>query len=519
MPLPLSLDTNILTTNISIDPAEFVRITYAHGTPAIPHDEVVEIGVAIDKYSRIFSMDGRSIGGQIWEETNYLRFTGDVRPDQHNYAGIGTTGGGVQGEFFGSPDEGVLAVFAHNNIYWRGRKEYWNPALQPYWNASHRYAIVVAAGKAGVLHKIGDYGNGNWATAGDTYPREIVSRGNLLGGTDSQMPTLRLAIGAGHHNTSGGNAREIAMTGPLTKTYIDTGKRWGVDVRCYTPSDGLGSFPGSLSKAAQTVVDWANSGWVADYFLETHFQGLSEGSDGGRGFFCIYPDWDSDVDVDVRDKFAAIWAPEFSARTGLPQYGNGTMSEKRTGVGAAGDRLGVFGTTAPLAASTTRMIIEHGCHTCPSDYAKISQGQVFYQQCADAFFTALFKLAGLPIPGDPAQPAPPTPVDYVPSGPGFSVNNQYLVKPFADFWTGLGKYAIPVLGLPVSGMLIAPVDANMRYLYFTEKGAMACYPQGHPDGVPQDSEWFIRGLFPHEREEALLYAKSQNPPLVATSVI
>jgi hypothetical protein len=515
MPLPLTLDTNILVTGVSIDPAEFVRITYEKGQPAVPHSEVVEIGVAIDKYSRVFSMDGRSVGGQIWEETDYLRFTGDVRPDQHNYAGIGTTGGGVQGEFFGSVDEGVLAVFAHNNIYWRGRKEYWAPDLQQYWNASHRYAIVVAAGKAGVLHRIGDYGDGNWAMAGQTYPREIVNRGNLLGGTDiTHMAPLRLAIGAGHHNTSGGNEREHALTGPLTNTYLNTAKRWGIDVRCYTPNDGLGDFGGSLSAAAKTVVNWANQGWVPDYFLELHFQGLS-GGDAGRGFFCIYPDWDSDVDVDVRDRFAPIWTAEFAARTGLPRYGNGTMSEKRTQVGIDGSRLGVFGTTAPLAATTTRMIIEHGCHTCPSDFKLIDRAD-FNQHCADAFMTAIFKEHGLTIPGDGGTIPAPDP-NYVPSGPGFSANGFYLVKPFADFWTALGRVALPAMGLVLSGMIMAPVDSVMRYLMFTEKGAMACYPQGQPDGVAQDSEWFIRGLFPHEREEALLYAKANG--LVAASVV
>lgn len=501
MPTPLTLDTNILTTGVSINPDEFVRVIYSKGTPAVSHDEVVQIGVAIDKYSRIFSMDGRAISGQLMEETDYLRFTGDVRPDQHNYGGIGTTGGGVQGEFFGSPDLGVLALFSHNNIYWRGRKEFWAPDLQQYWNASHRYDIVIAAGKAGVIRKIGDYGNGNWATAGATYPREIVARGNLLTGKEPVL-TLKLAIGAGHHNTSGGNAREIALTGPLTKMYVDTAKAWGVDVRCYTPNDGLGQFPGKLGPASHQVVDWANQDWVADYFLETHFQGLNEGSDAGRGFFCIYPDWDDDVDVDVRDKFAPLWAPEFSARTGLPQYGDGRMSEKRTQVGIDGDRLGIFGATTDIKATTTRLIIEHGCHTCPSDFKLIDKPD-FNKKCAEAFLTAIFKLHGLAIPSVPA----PNP-NYVPSGPGYSVNNQYLVKPFADYWTGLGKYAIPTMGLPLSGMLIAPVDGIMRYLYFTEKGAMACYPVGLPDGVPQDSEWFIRGLFPHEREEALLYAKA-----------
>ena len=504
---PLTLDTNVLTTGVIVDPQSFVEVVYAKGTPKYTRDQVNQIANSLEKWNRVFAMDGRYVGGQILEETGFLQFGHDVKPEQFNLAGLGATGG-VPGLSFDTLDEGVLAVYAHNNIYWRGTKEHWDVSLQPYYNASKRYTNVVSAGKAGIIHRIGDLGNGNWAEAGDTYPREIVARGNLLRAKGDTAPVapLKIAVGAGHHNTDGGNAREIAMTGPLTKAYVDIGRQMGFDVRCYTPNDGLGQFPGKLGPAAHQVVDWANQGWVADYFLENHFQGLNAGSDAGRGFFCIYPDWDSDVDVDVRDVFSAIWVPTFEAGTGLPRYGNGTMSEKRTAVGASGYRLGIFGATVDIKASTTRLIIEHGCHTCPSDYAIIQQGQPFYEKCARAFFSTLQLLHGINQP--PPQPADP-PAPYVPTGPGFSVNGFYLVGPFAQAWSDMGKKALPMMGQVTSGMILAPIDGHMRYVQFTEKGALACYPPELPDGVQPDSEWFIRGVFASEREEALTYAKQQ----------
>ncbi len=46
-------------------------------------------------------------------ETNIYRFGGDVIPEQHNPAGIGTTGGGVRGLYFPTWTRGIEAFFAH----------------------------------------------------------------------------------------------------------------------------------------------------------------------------------------------------------------------------------------------------------------------------------------------------------------------------------------------------------------------------------------------------------------------
>jgi hypothetical protein len=59
---------------------------------------------------------------QMVIETNYLKFRnnsgkGDVSPRQNNFAGIGTTGGGVPGDSFPDVSTGVLAQFQHLVAY------------------------------------------------------------------------------------------------------------------------------------------------------------------------------------------------------------------------------------------------------------------------------------------------------------------------------------------------------------------------------------------------------------------
>jgi hypothetical protein len=50
-------------------------------------------------------------------ETNSLKFTGDVRSRQNNFAGLGATGGGVPGESFADVSSGVLAQLQHLVAY------------------------------------------------------------------------------------------------------------------------------------------------------------------------------------------------------------------------------------------------------------------------------------------------------------------------------------------------------------------------------------------------------------------
>ena len=54
---------------------------------------------------------------QMCIETNYLRFGGDVHPEQNNFAGIGATGNGVAGVSFESVQMGIRAQIQHLKAY------------------------------------------------------------------------------------------------------------------------------------------------------------------------------------------------------------------------------------------------------------------------------------------------------------------------------------------------------------------------------------------------------------------
>lgn len=55
--------------------------------------------------------------GQVCKETGFLRFGGDVEPDQCNFAGIGATGGGAQGASFPDVETGIRAQVQHLKAY------------------------------------------------------------------------------------------------------------------------------------------------------------------------------------------------------------------------------------------------------------------------------------------------------------------------------------------------------------------------------------------------------------------
>lgn len=54
---------------------------------------------------------------QMILETGALRYTGDVRPSQNNFAGLGASGRGVRGESFSSVSSGVKAHLQHLLMY------------------------------------------------------------------------------------------------------------------------------------------------------------------------------------------------------------------------------------------------------------------------------------------------------------------------------------------------------------------------------------------------------------------
>lgn len=55
--------------------------------------------------------------GQSMNETGYLKFGGDLKPEQFNFAGLGATGGGVAGNSYESVQIGLRAQVQHLKAY------------------------------------------------------------------------------------------------------------------------------------------------------------------------------------------------------------------------------------------------------------------------------------------------------------------------------------------------------------------------------------------------------------------
>ncbi|MFY4775422.1 glucosaminidase domain-containing protein [Metabacillus sp. RGM 3146] len=120
---------------------------------------------------------------QAIHETGFFNFGGDVIPEQNNYAGIGTTGGGVKGAFFATPEEGVRAHIQHLKAY---------SSTLPLATelADPRFYLV----NRGVANYWADL-NGKWAVPGKGYGERVQSIYDSIGKVTLTIPNTMLPSG------------------------------------------------------------------------------------------------------------------------------------------------------------------------------------------------------------------------------------------------------------------------------------------------------------------------------------
>jgi len=104
---------------------------------------------------------------QMIHETDYLLFTGAVRPTQYNYAGLGSTSEGTPGLNFGTMDRGVRAHVQHLKAY--GTED---PLVGELLDPRFRY---VARGSAPTVMALA----GKWAMDPE-YGRKILAHAHRL---------------------------------------------------------------------------------------------------------------------------------------------------------------------------------------------------------------------------------------------------------------------------------------------------------------------------------------------------
>lgn len=245
--------------------------------------------------------------------------------------------------------------------------------------------------------------------------------------------SIRIAVGVGHANTSGGNQYELRKNREVMAEFLKLAREsTGFDVRCYTPNDGQGTYPGGLDEVVYaTVHKWVQAGWLPDVVFEIHHEGL--GNTSVRGGFIIHPAasglygrhngvWGAKSDYVDTDVVAAGpgMARIITQALGVPlRYGTGLMSERDTGVGGQGYRLGYFGalSDAYFQQNAAVFISEAATYTNPTDLWIMNQPD-FAGKEARALFEAIaylgrergawtfpYKIGG----ASPTPPPAPTP--------------------------------------------------------------------------------------------------------------
>ena len=111
-----------------------------------------------------YNIRGDIAYAQALHETNFFRFTGDVKAEQNNFAGIGATGGGARGASFPNESTGVLAHLQHLHAYTSTAPI---PAFDQ--KVDPRFDLVTR-GSATTWQAL----NGKWAVPGTTYGQLIL---------------------------------------------------------------------------------------------------------------------------------------------------------------------------------------------------------------------------------------------------------------------------------------------------------------------------------------------------------
>lgn len=322
-----------------------------------------------------------------------------------------------------------------------------------------------------------------WAPAGDMNSptgylnamlRFMNDHQDIDNGQEPPVPakTPLIALAAGHHNSNrGGAVGEYERVGPLVHEIArQLREHGGFNVHMITPDDGMGDFPGGLQDVAREAVRLN-----ADCFLEVHMEGNGAG-DAGRGCFAIYPDWTGDLDTDVRDKLGPDMANRVRQLTAIPLRGNGLMSERATGVGSQGFRLGAFGASAAAKATMTRLLFEYGALTSPRDRVIIDDPD-FRLYAAQATVGALAAFYGVQVADEPIDPRM-TPKPH-PDARGFTATGQWIMLGFKDYWQQFDNDAtsIEVFGYPLTGELPweTPSGAQGAIQYF-ERSVFEYHP-------------------------------------------
>ena len=128
---------------------------------------------------------------QAIKETGAWNYGGDVIPEQNNYCGLGTTGGGVKGAFFDTPQIGARAHIQHLLSY-ASKRPPKVEIVDPRYDLIKNFRPQIF----GKLTKWTDL-NGVWAVPGNHYGEDILNlwaQAQMPDGSDASMEAADLKV-------------------------------------------------------------------------------------------------------------------------------------------------------------------------------------------------------------------------------------------------------------------------------------------------------------------------------------
>ena len=144
------------------------------------HNPALDIGCSVGEIVALYWEEAEREGvrpdmalAQALVETGYFRFGGDVEPWQHNFCGLGTTGGGVKGAAFKTPRDGVRAHIQHLLAYSSHARPK-TALLDPRYEGARRLRL-----QNGLITKWSGL-NWTWAMGGEYAEKIVTTRQKML---------------------------------------------------------------------------------------------------------------------------------------------------------------------------------------------------------------------------------------------------------------------------------------------------------------------------------------------------
>lgn len=469
---------------------------------AYPESTIRNIVEKVNYWGKVYIISPRVILAQILHETDWFQYGNDVYWWQFNFAGLGATGGIIGHMFtrFNDPtkafyylpstpsrnlrtfyvpwstidspysvDLGVLAVVQHHAVYLYGRKANWPTAAQFLDIIDPRHEAVLKANLADTVMSIDGYG-GKWAVDLG-YGRKIVEIANLLPTQEGDATVSR--------------PKPFALSFPLRVDHIP----WTNANRTKMQSTPEG-------RKWITVHETGNPRIGADAKMHRDFTHNGGGSDTVSFNYTID---DSEV-FELVPRGERTW----QASDGTNGTGNSSVSIELC-INADGDwerakkNLAEF--IVWLIANDNNLdlsrIAQHNTwardnKNCPT---KLRANNNREWKLLMAQVVELYKQKATAVP--PAPPADPN---------ALNVNGYWIINEIYHKWKSLGENTLPMIGYPIAGMRRYTIDGVERDGQIFERGVLAVYEEGTPDGVPVGHPFRVRMLNLQEHDAVVAYA-------------